>query len=161
MCGELQLSFCQSVQQRSVEVQGGGRCEELVFKINTRIAPPHFSESHSDCWSMADGCELFMSSFLGREWPCVDFIPEIIQHQKGGGGEMIERAESTISALQKMVECKQLMPDKTVVIFFSIVIEGALWHHYTGLKFLLLQLWESQFCFSSSILQPCLVLAFS
>lgn len=34
-------------------------------------------------------------------------------------GEMIERAESTISALQKMVECKQLMPDTTVVIFFS------------------------------------------
>lgn len=27
---------------------------------------------------------------------------------------MIERADSTMGALQKMVECKQLMPDKTV-----------------------------------------------
>ncbi len=62
-------------------------------------------------------------------------------------GEMIERADSTISALLKMVECKQLMPDKTVVIFFSSVIGGALRHHYAGLKFLLLQLCQSPFYF--------------
>lgn len=30
---------------------------------------------------------------------------------------MIERADSAISAFQVIVECKQLMPDKTVVVF--------------------------------------------
>lgn len=44
-------------------------------------------------------------------------------------GRMIERADSTISALQKMVECKQLMPDKTVVIFVSVVIDGVPQRH--------------------------------
>lgn len=47
---------------------------------------------------------------------------------------MIERADSTIRALQKMVVCKQLMPDKIVVIVFSIVINGALQCIYAGLK---------------------------
>lgn len=52
-------------------------------------------------------------------------------------GEMIERANSRISGLPKMVECKQQMPDKTVVIFFSTVIDGALRRHCAGLKILL------------------------
>lgn len=49
-----------------------------------------------------------------------------VSERRGG---MIERADSTVSALQKMVECKQLMPDKTVVIFVSIVIDGAPQRH--------------------------------
>ena len=43
---------CLSVSRRSgaaLRYGVGGRCEESqVFKINTRIAPPHFSESYSD-----------------------------------------------------------------------------------------------------------------
>lgn len=56
-------------------------------------------------------------------------------------GAVIERADSTMSAFQEMVECKQLMPDKTVVVFFlSIVIDKALRRHCPGFKFLLLPL---------------------
>lgn len=51
---------------------------------------------------MTDGCELFMCRFYPRDYS--------VSERRG---EKIEWTSSTMEALQKIAECKQLIPDKT------------------------------------------------
>lgn len=47
---------------------------------------------------------------------------------------MIERADTISAFFPETVACKQLMPNKTVVVFFSVVIDGAPRRHHAGFK---------------------------
>lgn len=84
--------------------------------------------------------------FLGRARPCVDFYPTDYSVPERRGA-VIERADSTISAFQKILECKQLMPDKTVVV----LLHYDWWHAATSLRRIKV--------LSVTVLQPCLILA--